>query len=105
MKSKSLFLAILFLLGTFVVPLNITNSYGDGILLFTVHRVAGSGDVNTENLIKERCFVHVQIDIYSAHHEFITEIIRTRHFILVMHLTTKSQLGKTVVVHSGSHVQ
>ena len=47
----------------------IQNSYGDNILLYTVHRVAGSGDVNTENLIKERCFVHVKIDVYSAHHD------------------------------------
>ena len=68
MKSKSLLLAILLIFGTFVVPLNMNNSFGDGILLFTVHRVAGSGDVRTENLIKERCFVHVQIDVYSAHH-------------------------------------
>ncbi|WP_316505578.1 hypothetical protein [Nitrosopumilus sp.] len=68
MKFASLFLAVLFVLGTFVVPLNINDSYGDGILLFTVHRVAGSGDVNTDDLIKERCFVHVQIDVYSAHH-------------------------------------
>ena len=50
------------------IPLNMDDSYGDGILLFTVHRVAGSDDINTENLIKERCFVHVQIDVYSAHH-------------------------------------
>ena len=55
-------------MGTLVVPLNINNSYSDGILLFTVHRTAGSGEVNTENLTKERCFVHVQIDVYSAHH-------------------------------------
>ena len=69
MKPKIFLLVILLILGTFVIiPLNTNNSYGDGILLFTVHRVAGSGDVNTENLIKERCFVHVQIDIYSAHH-------------------------------------
>ncbi len=44
------------------------NSYGDSVLLYTVHQVAGSGDVNTDTLIKERCFVHVQIDVYSAHH-------------------------------------
>lgn len=68
MKSPSILLAILLILGTFVVPLNTHSSYGDGILLFTVHRVAGSGEVNTENLTKERCFVHAQIDIYSAHH-------------------------------------
>ena len=68
MKLRIILLSVLFILGTFVVPLNIYNSYGDGMLLFTVHRVAGSGDVNTENLIKERCFVHVQIDMYSSHH-------------------------------------
>ena len=68
MKFKSLFLAVLFILGTFLVPLNVNNTYGDGILLFTVHEVAGSAEVNTENLIKERCFVHAQIDVYSAHH-------------------------------------
>ena len=55
-------------MGTFVVPLNVNDSFGDKILLFTIHEIAGSGDVNTENLIKERCFVHVQIDVYSAHH-------------------------------------
>ena len=47
---------------------NMQNSYGDSLLLYTVHQVAGSGDVNTDTLIKERCFVHVQIDVYSAHH-------------------------------------
>jgi len=66
-KSR-VFLVILLIFGTFVIPLNINYSYGDGILLFTVHRVAGSGDVNNENLIKERCFVHAQIDVYAAHH-------------------------------------
>ena len=68
MKLRVILLSILFILGTLAIPLNINNSYGDGILLFTVHRVAGSGDVHTENLIKERCFVHVKIDVYSAHH-------------------------------------
>ena len=68
MKFTSLFLSVLFILGTFTVPLNIDNSFGDDILLFTVHRIAGSGEVNTENLTKERCFVHVKIDVYSAHH-------------------------------------
>ncbi|MGI9566335.1 MAG: hypothetical protein ACR2LL_04895 [Nitrosopumilus sp.] len=48
--------------------MNIYNSYGDGMRLFAIHVVEGSGDINTENLIKERCFVHVQIDVYSAHH-------------------------------------
>ena len=67
MRSR-VFLILSLILGTIVVPLNINNSFGDGILLFTVHRIAGSDEVNTENLIKERCFVHVQIDIYSAHH-------------------------------------
>ncbi|WP_316506096.1 hypothetical protein [Nitrosopumilus sp.] len=62
-------MAVLLILGAFVVPLNTnTYSYGDGILLFTVHIVDGSAEVVTENLIKERCFVHVQIDVYSAHH-------------------------------------
>jgi len=62
--------SILLILGIFAIPLNTYNySYGDGALLFTVHRTAGSGDVNTENLIKERCFVHVKIDVYSAHHD------------------------------------
>ena len=67
MKSK-VFLVLLLILGTFVIPLNISNSFGDGILLFTVHRVAGSAEVNTKNLIKERCFVHVQINVYSSHY-------------------------------------
>ena len=68
MKLRAILLSILFILGTFVIPLNINNSYGDGILLFTVHVVDGSAEVVTENLIKERCFVHAQIDVYSAHH-------------------------------------
>jgi len=55
-------------LGTFVVPLNTNNSYGDGILLYTVTETAGSGPLNTENLTKDLCFVHVKIDVYSAHH-------------------------------------
>ena len=61
---------MLFVFGSSVIPYDIIiqNSYGDNILLYTVHRVAGSGDVNTENLIKERCFVHVKIDVYSTHH-------------------------------------
>ena len=68
MKFRVSLVVILLALGTFVVPLNVNNSFGDGILLFTVHRVAGSAEVTTENLIKERCFVHVQIDVYSSHH-------------------------------------
>ena len=60
---------MLFVFGTFLMPLtNMQNSYGDSVLLYTVHQVAGSGDVNTDTLRKERCFVHVQIDVYSAHH-------------------------------------
>ena len=55
-------------MGTFVIPLNANDTFGDEILLFTIHQVAGSGDINTENLIKERCFVHVKIDVFSAHH-------------------------------------
>ncbi|MGI9566929.1 MAG: hypothetical protein ACR2LL_07960 [Nitrosopumilus sp.] len=54
----AILLALLFILGTFVIPFNVNDTYGDGILLFTVHRVAGSDDVNTENQLKERCFVH-----------------------------------------------
>ena len=69
MKFRSLLLSILLILEIFIVPLNINDSYGDGVLLFTIHQVTGSGDVHTENLIKERCFVHVQIDVYSAHHD------------------------------------
>ena len=68
MKFRAFLVVILLILGTFVIPLNINDSFGDGILLYTVHRVAGSDEVTTENLIKERCFVHVQIDVYSAHH-------------------------------------
>ena len=63
-----LFLTFLLISGIFIIPLNIADSYGDGILLFTVHKVAGSGHIHTENLIKDRCFVHAQIDVYSAHH-------------------------------------
>jgi len=67
--KSGVFLSILLILGTFVIPLNINYSYGDSVLLYTIHRVAGSGDVNTDTLRKERCFVHVKIDVYSAHHE------------------------------------
>ena len=45
-------------MGTFVAPLNVNESYGDGMLLFTIHRITGSAEDVTENLIKERCFVH-----------------------------------------------
>ena len=68
MKLLSLFLTVIFLFGTFVVPFSINNVYGDGVLLFTVHAVEGSAEVVTENLIKERCFVHAKIDVYSSHH-------------------------------------
>ena len=68
MKFVSLFPFVLFILGTFVISLNINDSYGDGILLFTIHVVDGSAEVVTENITKERCFVHVKIDVYSAHH-------------------------------------
>ena len=67
MLLRSLFLSIFLILGI-SVPLNTNNSYGDSILLFTVHVVDGSAEVVTENLIKERCFVHAKIDVYSAHH-------------------------------------
>ncbi|WP_316504811.1 hypothetical protein [Nitrosopumilus sp.] len=67
MTSITIFIVLL-ILETLTIPLNINNSYADNILLFTVHQVVGSGDVNTENLIKERCFVHSKIDVYSAHH-------------------------------------
>ncbi len=60
--------SVLLIFGTFVIPLNTNDSYGDGILLFTVHRTAGSAEVNTENISKDRCFVHVKIEVYSAHH-------------------------------------
>ncbi|MGI9568056.1 MAG: hypothetical protein ACR2LL_13745 [Nitrosopumilus sp.] len=33
---------VLLILGTSVIPFNINDIYGDDILLFTVHRVAGS---------------------------------------------------------------
>ena len=51
-----------------MIPLNTNNSFGDGILLFSVHVVDGSAEVVTDNLIKEKCFVHVKIDVYSSHH-------------------------------------
>ena len=68
MKSRVFLVVLLIIFSTFVVPLNINYSYGNSILLYTVHQVAGSGDVNTDTLRKERCFVHVQIDVYSSHH-------------------------------------
>ncbi|WP_316506279.1 hypothetical protein [Nitrosopumilus sp.] len=68
MRPQIFLFVILLILGTFVIPLNTNNSFGDGTLLFTVHQVAGSSEIVTENLIKERCFVHAQIDVYSAHH-------------------------------------
>jgi len=66
--KSGIFLTILLILGIFVIPYNIQNSYGDRILLYTIHRTAGSVGIHTENLIKERCFVHAQIDVYLAHH-------------------------------------
>ena len=60
--------SVLLIFGTFVIPLNTNNSYGDGMLLFTVHKTVGSAEVNTENRSKDRCFVHVKIEAYSTHH-------------------------------------
>lgn len=54
------------------MPLNsMQNSYGDSVLLYMVHQVVGSGDLSTDTLRRDRCFVHVQIDVYSAHHIII----------------------------------
>jgi len=66
--KSEFFLIVLLIIGTFLMPVNIQNSYGNSVLLYTVHQVAGSGDVNTDTLRKERCFVHVKIDVYSSHH-------------------------------------
>ena len=63
---------MLVILWTFLMPINnnssMQNSYADSVLLYTVHQVAGSDAISTDTLRKERCWVHVQIDVYSAHH-------------------------------------
>ena len=87
MKIGGIF-SVLLIFGTFIIPLNTNDSYADDILFFTVYRTAGSGDVNTENLIKERCFVHVQIDVYSARYGSFHRN-NPNHFIPEMHLTIR----------------
>ena len=62
------FLTILFVSGTLMVPVNVSVAQADPILLHTITKTAGSDAVSNTNLIKERCFVHVRIDVYSAHH-------------------------------------
>ncbi len=43
-------------------------AYADEIVIAEFHSVSGSDAVSTDTLYKERCFVHVQITIKSAHH-------------------------------------
>ena len=105
MKSRVVLIIMLIILGTFVAPLNNSNySYGDSVLLYTVHQVAGSGDVNTDTLRKERCFVHVQIDVHSAHHDSFHRNNPDKTFYPGTHLTIPQQPGRKDAVPFGSHV-
>ena len=69
MKFTSLFFVSLFLLGIFVVPLNVNYSFGDPTLLFNTHQVTGSDTISTDTTYRERCFVHVEITVTSSHHD------------------------------------
>ena len=44
-----IFAAFLLISGTFVIPLNATNSFGDGVFLFTIRQVAGSVSILLNN--------------------------------------------------------
>ena len=46
-----IFLFILLIAGTFVIPLNNNYSFGDSVLLYTVHQIAGSDAINTDTVI------------------------------------------------------
>ena len=62
-----IFLAVILIFGNMTVLYN-NNTFADSIVLFTTHSVSGSDAVSTDTLYKERCFVHVEITITSAHH-------------------------------------
>ena len=101
-----LFLVIaLLILGMLSVSLNVNDTYGDSILMFTVHRVAGGDEVVTENLIKERCFVHAQIDVYSAHHRSFHRNNLDKMFYPGDAFDYQVSTWKMAVERSGSHVQ
>ena len=61
------FLAVILIFGNITV-LYSNHVFADSIVLFTTHSVSGSDTVSTDTLYKERCFVHVEITITSAHH-------------------------------------
>jgi len=70
MKS-GIFLIILLTIGNMTILYNHTFVYADEIVLAEFHSVSGSDAVSTDTLTKERCFVHVDITIKSAHHDGI----------------------------------
>ena len=37
------------------------------VLMFAVHKVVGSNDINIKKTVKERCFIYVEMDVYSSH--------------------------------------
>ena len=63
-----IFLVILLILGNGTIPYNNNPAYADEIILAEINSVSGSDAVSTDTLTKERCFVHVDIVIKSAHH-------------------------------------
>jgi len=71
-KSR-IFLVILLIFGnvTILYNNNPISVYADEIILAEFHSVAGSDAVSTDTLRKEKCFVHVEIKIKSAHHNGI----------------------------------
>jgi hypothetical protein len=44
------------------------HAFSDGVTLYHTHSVSGSDAISTDTLYRERCFVHVEITIKSAHH-------------------------------------
>ena len=70
MKS-GIFLVVLLILGNMTMLYNNNSVYADEIVLAEFHSVSGSDAVSTDTLTKERCLVHVDIVIKSAHHDGI----------------------------------
>ena len=54
--------------GTFAIPLNVEVANAHDILLYSDSQTRGSGDDDTPPTTRERCFVTVTVNVYSAHH-------------------------------------
>jgi len=52
----------------FVIPLNTQVADAHRVLLYTKSQTNGSGDDHTPPTTRERCFVTVTVNVYSAHH-------------------------------------